>query len=299
MKPELTIDDGPIYFISDVHLGAPGPPDRERWLIELLGEIPGRASALFVLGDLFDFWFEYRHAIPKGTFHIARAFAEIVESGIPVIYLGGNHDFWIGSYLQDEVGVQVYQHPIDVRLQGRMIHLAHGDGLGPGDGGYKVLKAVLRHPLAIWGYRSIHPDLGIPFAHKLSEWSRDKHTLPPDELLPRILRDVVAERVGGGVTGMIMGHVHEPSHYSGMPGSGTAGGPAESPVTTASVATDAHDPGDARGYDFLLIGDWLDNFTHVRMEGGQFALYRRTAPNTHEREAPRPFPADWRPARTT
>lgn len=295
MKAELTIDRGPIYFISDVHLGAPGPPERERWLLDLLGEVPGRASALFVLGDLFDFWFEYRHAIPKGTFHIARAFAEIVESGIPVVYLGGNHDFWVGSYLRDEVGVTVYQHPIDVRLHGRMIHLAHGDGLGPGDGGYKVLKSVLRHPLAIWGYRSIHPDVGIPFAHKLSAWSRNKHTMPPEELLPRILRDVVAERVGGEVSGMIMGHVHEPSHYSGVPGSGIArSGVAGTDGPAAAAATGGPD-----SFDYLLIGDWLDNFTHVRLEDSEFGLYRRTESGTHVREEPMAFPLEWRPARST
>jgi UDP-2,3-diacylglucosamine hydrolase len=262
MTVDLTVDSGPIYFISDAHLGIPdGPPDRERWLLELLAEVPERAAALFVLGDLFDFWFEYRHAIPKGTFHIARAFANALDAGVPVVYLGGNHDFWVGSYLRDEVGVRVFDRPIDARLQGRLIHLAHGDGLGPGDNGYKVLKSVLRHPLAIRGYRAIHPDLGIPLAHRVSSFSRGGHTAPREILLPRLVRDIARPRIRGETTGMVMGHIHYPVHY------------------------------EEEGRDFLLIGDWLESFTHVRMEDGRFTLYRRDG-GRHVPVDSEPFPPD-------
>jgi UDP-2,3-diacylglucosamine hydrolase len=235
---------GPVFFISDAHLGAPaGPPDRERRLLELLSTLPGRAGALFVLGDLFDFWFEYAHAIPKGTFRIGRALAEIVDSGVPVVYLGGNHDFWVGSYLQGELGIRSFQKPIAVRLQGRTILLAHGDGLGPGDGGYKILKGVLRSRWAIGAFRAIHPDLGIPLARRISVVSR-KHTEPREVILPRIVRDVVRPRLRGEIDAMLIGHIHEPAHF--------------------------HED----GKDFLVTGDWIESFTHVRLEEGRFTLYK-------------------------
>lgn len=270
MPIELTVDSGPIYFVSDVHLGAEiethdiSPRTREDWLLELLAEVPGRAAALFVLGDLFDFWFEYRHAIPKGTFRIARALANAVDSGIPVVFLGGNHDFWVGSYLAEEVGLRMYLEPIEVRLHGRRIRLAHGDGLGPGDGGYKVLKRVLRNPLAIAGYRSLHPDLGIPLGWTVSSTSR-KHTKVREVLLGKILRDVALPTLRGDVEAMVMGHVHEPAHFR------------------------------SGGREFLIIGDWIEKFTHVRMIDGQFELYRRRPDGGHDRIPAEPFPDDRRP----
>lgn len=264
VEPALSIERGPIVFVSDVHLGARiGPPQREQWLIELLAEIPADAGALFILGDLFDFWFEYRHAIPKGSFRIGRALADIVDSGVPVVYLGGNHDFWVGSHLSEELGVRVFLEPILARLHGRSVLLAHGDGLGPGDSGYKVLKAVLRNRLAIALFRSIHPDLGIPLGWKVSNTSRH-HTKQREVLLPRILRDIALPRLVGSTEAMVMGHVHEPSHFA------------------------------ARGREFLLIGDWIGNFTHVRMENGRFTLYRRVD-GRHVALPSEPFPPELQP----
>ena len=125
------------------------------------------------------------------------------------------------------------------------MHLAHGDGLGPGDGGYKLLKAVLRNRLAIAGYRAVHPDLGLPLGYAVSAMSR-KHTTAREVLLPKIIRDIALPRVRGPVDGMVMGHVHEPVHYRW------------------------------EQRDFLIIGDWIENFTHVRLVDGEFQLMRRT-----------------------
>jgi UDP-2,3-diacylglucosamine hydrolase len=180
-----------------------------------------------------------------------------------VAYLGGNHDFWVGSFLRDELGIEVFDGPITLPLQGRTVHLAHGDGLGPGDTGYKVLKRVLRHRLAIAGYRSLHPDIGIPLAHRFSAFSR-KYTEPRAVLLPKILRDVAAPRLRDGVTAMVMGHVHYPAHFRGD------------------------------GRDFLIIGDWIENFTYVRMEKGEFFLCRLDGNDQETRIEPEPFPAGWR-----
>jgi len=100
------------------------------------------------MGDLFDFWFEYRHAVPKGTFHIARALADLADSGVPVAYFGGNHDFWMGSYLRTKWPVGLPRTG-GAASAGRLVYLAHGDGLGPGDNGYKILKMILRAPWAM------------------------------------------------------------------------------------------------------------------------------------------------------
>jgi UDP-2,3-diacylglucosamine hydrolase len=259
MIQEIPDNGRPVVFVSDAHLGAAaGRPDREQRLVELIRSLQGSAAALFLMGDLFDFWFEYRHAVPKGTFRIARALADLVDSGVPTAFFGGNHDFWIGSFLKDEVGLSVFQEPVVLRLQGRLVYLAHGDGLGPGDNGYKILKRVLRAPWAIAAYRAIHPDLGIPFAHRASDISH-RRTEPREQILGRILRDVVAPRLRGEVTAMVLGHVHEPIHVSGD------------------------------GRDFVLLGDWMDQMTHARLERGRFTLYRLDGA-THRPLAAEPFP---------
>lgn len=260
MIQEIPDNGKPVVFVSDAHLGgASGRPDREALLVELVRSLRGTAAALFLMGDLFDFWFEYRHAVPKGTFPIARALADLVDSGVPTAYFGGNHDFWIGDYLRDEVGLSVFQEPAVLRLQGRLVYLAHGDGLGPGDNGYKLLKRILRARWAIAAYRAIHPDVGIPLARRVSGYSH-KHTDARERVLGRILRGVVAPRLRGGVTGMVMGHVHEPAHFRGD------------------------------GRDFVLLGDWMDQMTHARLEGGRFTLYRLEG-TVHQPLAAEPFPA--------
>jgi UDP-2,3-diacylglucosamine hydrolase len=265
IEPALELTRGPLYLISDAHLGsAEGPPEREAWLLDLLARIRREAAGLFVVGDLFDFWFEYRHAIPKVTFRIARALADFVDSGVPVIYMGGNHDFWVGPWLQRELGIRSFDDPIHARLQGRLVYLAHGDGLGPGDTGYKLLKKILRHPRAISAYRGLHPDLGIPFAAFASHLSRSKNKLPPEVLLPRVVRDIVRPALSQGASAMIMGHLHRTAHYQ--------------------------EEGPDGMRDFLLLGDWIELFTYARMEEGLFTLCRRTGDGGEATIAPEPFP---------
>ena len=250
-----------VYFISDAHLGSGLNHDfRVRTLVEFLVRVREDASHLYVLGDLFDFWFEYRHAIPKGHFRVLRALAEVVEAGVQVSYLGGNHDFWCGTYVSREVGMEVHQHPIEVQHQGRRLFLAHGDGLGPGDTGYRILKAVLRNPLAITLYRTIHPDLGIPLAYRVSNTSR-QHTAGMNVLLERMSRHVIAPRMRQGNDAVIIGHIHVPTHLIGP-------GPME----------------------FLIIGDWLDHYSYVRLFGGRFYLERYQDGDAPNRLSPEPWP---------
>ena len=231
-------------FISDAHLGAPqGEAHRAEWLTEFIVGLRGRISGLMIVGDLFDFWFEYRHAIPKGHFRVLRAIAELRAEGVPIIYFGGNHDFWAGAYLRDEVGIEVTDEPMDFVIQGRRLFVAHGDGLGGGDHGYKLLKRVLRNRVCIALYRSIHPDIGIPFAYFLSAWSR-RHTEPREVLIPKLVRDIALPRLRAGADAVVMGHVHEPAHLRLPAG------------------------------DFIVIGDWLASFTYAVLESGAFSLRR-------------------------
>jgi UDP-2,3-diacylglucosamine hydrolase len=255
-----------VCFISDAHLGSGADSDRRcRSLADFLDSRRDGLTHLYVLGDLFDFWFEYRYAIPRGGFQILRALADLVAQGVPIAYLGGNHDFWCGNYLEREIGVAVHQHPIRVEHQGRRLYLAHGDGIVPGDTGYRILKAVLRHPLSIALYRSIHPDLGIPLAHRVSAVSR-KHTHERSFYVDRFSRFVAGSRFGEGLDAVIVGHVHDPMHFR-----------------------------DARGRDFLIVGDWIDSFTYVTLREGRFRLERHRPGREPETIPPQPWPTGSEP----
>ncbi|MBW3534199.1 MAG: UDP-2,3-diacylglucosamine diphosphatase [Gemmatimonadetes bacterium] len=150
---------GPVYLVSDVHLGAVSPAREEafrRWLRHAGRE----ASTLLVNGDLFDFWFEYGSVIPRGHTRTLGALAEVVDGGTPVLFMGGNHDWWGGSFLEEEIGVTFLRDPLVTELAGHRTFLAHGDGVGSGDLGYRLLRLVLRSGLTRWGFRWLHPDVG-------------------------------------------------------------------------------------------------------------------------------------------
>src|SRR5690348_881531 len=167
-------------FISDVHLGA-GRPDadaaRGARLISFLDRHAASARELYILGDLFDFWFDYRHAIPKHHVPVLAKLGALVERGVPVTFFGGNHDFWAGPYLRDTFGIRSFDGPATLPIDGRNVALMHGDGLARGDAGYKALKGMLRNPVTMAAYRALHPDFGIPFAlwvSRVSRHSRDE-----------------------------------------------------------------------------------------------------------------------------
>jgi UDP-2,3-diacylglucosamine hydrolase len=157
----------PVLLASDVHLGAISP-DRERAFLRWLDHAGAHAGTLVINGDLFDYWFEYRHAIPRGYTRVLGALSALVDAGLPVHLTGGNHDWWGGSYLEEEVGVTFHREPVELELAGHRTLVAHGDGLGPGDLGYRILKRVLRHPLFVWAFRRLHPDTGARIAGRVS-----------------------------------------------------------------------------------------------------------------------------------
>lgn len=164
-----------IYFASDFHLGVPNKlssEKREAHIIKWLDQVKHDAAEIYLLGDLFDFWFEYSSVVPKGYIRFLGKLAELRDSGILIYAFIGNHDMWMFGYLTDELGIPVYNEPIEKEWNGKKFLIGHGDGLGPGDHGYKFIKKVFRNPICIFLFKWIHPDLGIKLAEYFSGTSR-------------------------------------------------------------------------------------------------------------------------------
>ena len=168
------------YFASDFHLGAPArlsSEERERQLVGWMDQIRGDAEALYLVGDLFDFWFEYRTVVPKGFLRFQAKLTEWRSAGIPIYFFTGNHDMWMFRYFEEELGIPVYREPIVREIGGKTFYIGHGDGLGPGDKAYKLLKRVFANPVAQWLFRWLHPDIGMWVANS---WSRRSRESPRD-----------------------------------------------------------------------------------------------------------------------
>lgn len=170
------------FFISDLHLGAKYrglDPDRETVVLRFLRDKAPLATHLFILGDLFEFWMEYRSFVPKEHFRILAALEELARAGVEVHYLSGNHDFNLGTFFRDQVGLRVHADEIRIDLQGKRLLLLHGDGLAKSDWKYRIMKSVLRHPLSNRLFRLVHPDFGMGLARYTSKASRDQHQNRP------------------------------------------------------------------------------------------------------------------------
>ena len=166
-----TSENKKIYFASDQHFGAPTPEasfPREKKFVAWLDEVKKDAEAIFLLGDLFDFWFEYKTVVPKGFVRVLGKLAEIKDSGIPIYFFIGNHDLWMNDYFEKELNIPVYHEPQEFLINNKKFLIGHGDGLGPGDFGYKRMKKVFTFPLFKWMFRWLHPDLGVSLGHYMS-----------------------------------------------------------------------------------------------------------------------------------
>ncbi len=165
-----------IYFFSDIHLGAPNAiksRKREKLVIRFLDEIKEDAFAIFLVGDLFDFWYEYKKVVPKGFVRILGKLAELTDAGIGIHFFVGNHDMWMKDYFQQELNIPVYFEPREFVFNETSFLIGHGDGLGPGDHGYKRLKKVFRHPVSQWLFGICPPYLGMGLADYFSRKSRE------------------------------------------------------------------------------------------------------------------------------
>ena len=247
--------DGKIYFASDFHLGIPDRKqslEREKKLVQWLDLARKDAKEIFLMGDLFDFWFEYRTAVPRGYTRLLGMLARITDSGIPVHLFRGNHDMWAFSYLQEETGIQLHREPEFRTFNGKNFYLAHGDGLGPGDHGYKFIKKVFANPVNQWLFRMIHPDLGISMALFWSRKSRSAALQKEKKEEERNLR-LINERIALHSKEMVLKHpeldylIYGHYHY-----------PVETPISGKAVQ--------------FVLGDWLTHFTYAVFDGETMAL---------------------------
>lgn len=238
-----------IYFASDFHLGAPDYKEsllREKKLLEWLNAIEADVGELYLLGDIFDFWFEYKHAIPKGSTRFLGKIAEFSDKGIPVHLFAGNHDMWIFGYLQKETGMIYHKGSLSVELKGKKFFLAHGDGLGPGDKKYKLLKKLFRSRIAQWLFARLHPNLGIAIARKWSCSSRIANGEPPKfqgeekELLVHYVKELAKT---ARYDYYIFGHRHTPIDLK----------------INENIR-------------YINLGDWITHFTYGVFDGTDFRL---------------------------
>ena len=179
MIEDITLNPGQkVFFASDAHLGEPDyttTRDRERKLIAWIDRHQSQAAAFFFLGDVFDFWFEYPHVVPKGFTRLFGKLAHLTDSGIPVYFFTGNHDLWLFDYLTTELSIPVFQKPQSLKINQHTFHIGHGDGLGPGEPGYKILKAFFTNRLYQWLFKWLHPNVGFAIANFWSRSSRSRH----------------------------------------------------------------------------------------------------------------------------
>ena len=166
------------YFASDFHLGVPDfekSLQRERLLVKWLDEIKDKADAIYFLGDIFDFWFEYKYVVPKGYVRLLGKLAELSDAGIKLVIFIGNHDMWIKDYLEKEIGATIIRGPIQTSIGNHKFYLAHGDGIGPGDYGYKFIKQIFKNPICQWLFSRLHPNFAFGLANFFSKLSRNAH----------------------------------------------------------------------------------------------------------------------------
>lgn len=170
-----------VYFASDFHLGIHAKEssrDREASIVRWLNNIARDADEIYLLGDLFDYWFEYKSVIPKGFVRLLGKLAELRDQGIAIHAFTGNHDMWMFGYFEHELGIPVHREPVVRSFDGKTFMIGHGDGLGPGDHGYKFIKKIFRSRLCQWLFARIHPNTGIRLMQYFSGTSRSLTNIP-------------------------------------------------------------------------------------------------------------------------
>ncbi len=203
-----------IYFASDFHLGSPNikeSRERENLIINWLNEIKKDAKAIYLLGDVFDFWFEYKKVVPKGHIRFLSKLAELIETGIEIHFFVGNHDLWAKDYLESELGLNIHHQKKIIEEQNKKLLIAHGDGLGEGDYLYKFIKTIFKSKICQWLFTQLHPDFAFWIAHKWSKKSRKKASKPfisdDKEILFKYCKNLQEKNP---IDYYVMGHRHLP-----------------------------------------------------------------------------------------
>ena len=243
-----------IYLLSDFHLGAPDAASslqREKRIVAFLDEAAKDAEEILLLGDLFDFWFEYKRAVPRGHVRLLGKLAEIADRGIPLHLFIGNHDMWIFDYVPSEVGLTVHREPAVRTWMSKTFLIGHGDGLGPGDHGYKFMKQVFRNPVCQWLFARLHPNFGLWLGDfwsgrsRLKSYENDRKWLGTDkEWLVQYCREELKKT---HYDYLLFGHRHLPVDLEVAPGS-----------------------------RYINLGDWITWFTYAVFDGTDLKLMKRT-----------------------
>ncbi len=207
-----------IYFASDFHLGIDAhksSKEREKQIISWMDKISDDAEALYLVGDLFDFWFEYSSVVPKGYIRLLGRLAQWVDSGLELFVFTGNHDMWMAEYLENELGIKIIRNPISKIIKGKNFFIGHGDGLGPGDNGYKFIKGVFASPVSQWLYARLHPNFAFKLAQFWSGKSREK-AHQKDQWLGKdrewLVQFAQEEIKNKNIDYFVFGHRHLPIH---------------------------------------------------------------------------------------
>lgn len=239
-----------IYFSSDNHLGAPTQAEslpREKIFVKWLDSIKHDAEVIFLLGDLFDFWFEYRTVVPKGFVRVLGKLAELRDSGIQIHFFVGNHDLWMHDYFEKELNIPVYHKPKEFVFNNKHFLIGHGDGKGPGDKGYKRMKKVFTNPFSKWLFRWLHPDIGVRVAqhlsvkNKLISGDEDREFLGEErEWLAQYSKRKLENK---HFDYFLFGHRHLPMEIKVGPNS-----------------------------TYYNLGDWINHYTYGVFEGEEFEL---------------------------
>jgi len=203
--------DTELFFISDLHLGLQNKEAEEKKelkLIEFLDFINKKGNILFILGDLFDYWFEYKTVVPKGYYKLFTMFSELRDNGVRLFFIAGNHDYWIGDYFRDEFGMEIHYEPVEKVILGKRFYLHHGDGLIKNDVGYKILKHILRNRVNIFLYSRLHPDC----SSKIARWSsrKSRNYTSNRQYEEDGMVKFAAEKIAEGFDFVVMGHNHQP-----------------------------------------------------------------------------------------
>lgn len=248
---KVNLDPGKkVYFASDQHFGIPNATEsrkREDRFIRWMDEIKADAQIIFLMGDLFDFWHEWKYVVPKGYIRVLGKIAELKDSGIEIYFFVGNHDLWMKNYFQEELGIPVFFEKQYFEINNRQFLLAHGDGLGPGDKGYKRMKKVFTNPLAQWAFRWLHPDIAMRIANYMSQKNKmisgdeDKQFLGEDKefLILYSKEKLKTDKINY----FVYGHRHLPMVLDLSPDS-----------------------------KYVNLGDWISYFTYGVFDGNSFGL---------------------------
>ena len=238
--------NSPLFFISDIHLSLTNSEEEKQkrnHLINFIHHVTEKKGSLFIVGDLFEFWFEYKFVMPKAYFDILTAFHQARSNGVEIYFIPGNHDYWTREFAEKTIFTQVFQDGYTLELNSKKFLIIHGDGLLSRDMGYRALRKLFRNRLFVFLYRWLHPDLGYKIAQWISRTGNHRsHSDEYNEAVIRELKEIAQDHGNNGVDYIIMGHYHQ----------------------TKQV--------DLENGSLVILGDWLRFHSFGYFDGNEFSL---------------------------